>query len=144
MQQHLSKLNKKEGKRFLRYAMVGGVATGVDIGVYTLLREVWGVKHWVALFLSFSSGILTNFVISRSFVFEAQAWYWGGQLRRFIISSVLVFVFSGVLMQLMYRILDLWPFLHSSWDSFVVRGVVSGITLFLSYGLHRVYSFRRH
>lgn len=144
MQQHLSKLNKIEGKRFFRYAVVGGVATGVDIGVYTFLREVWGFRHWISLFLSFSSGILTNFIISRRYVFEAQAWRWGGQLRRFIVSSLVVFGASGVLMQLMYKVLDAWPFLHSSWDSLVVRGVVSGITLFLSYGLHRVYSFRRY
>lgn len=58
--------------QFFRYVFVGGVATVVDWGVLFLLTEYLNVYHLVSAVFAFVAGLITNFVLSKQFVFNAN------------------------------------------------------------------------
>lgn len=61
-------------REFLRYALVGGAAFGVDYGVLVLFREVVlkglgaAAVYWAAA-AGFIAGVITNYLFSMAFVF---------------------------------------------------------------------------
>ena len=74
------KMSKKSNKNlfeFLRYAIVGGIAALVDMGVLALFKEVvfGGSEKVSALIIAttagFFAGLAVNFILSRIFVFTS-------------------------------------------------------------------------
>jgi len=58
--------------QFFRYVLVGGLATVVDWGVMFLLTESLSVHYLISAVFAFSSGLLTNYLLSRLLVFKAS------------------------------------------------------------------------
>ena len=58
--------------QFFRYAVVGGIATGVDYGTYLLFTEVFGVYYLVSNVIGFSTGLFTNYILSIIWVFSVK------------------------------------------------------------------------
>jgi putative flippase GtrA len=59
--------------QFLRYIGVGGVAAIVNIGTLVLFKEVFVFHYLLANIAGFCTGLITNFVLSRLFVFTDNA-----------------------------------------------------------------------
>ncbi|NET33296.1 MAG: GtrA family protein [Cyanothece sp. SIO1E1] len=55
-----------------RYFIVGGTAAIVDIGTFAVFSRYFLIDYRIALALSFSLGVLTNFSICNIFVFKRQ------------------------------------------------------------------------
>ncbi len=117
---------------------MGGTATLVDIGVYTVLTHLFDVEHWRALGLSFFAGIVTNFGLSREWAFQAKGERWYGQFVRFLVVVGVIYLVNGWLMRGLY---ETWPLMV--WRGFWVRGIAAVGTLPLSYYLHRRITFRQ-
>lgn len=75
------KMSKKSSKNlfeFLRYAIVGGVAALIDMGVLALFKEVvFGGSEKVSVIIlsttaGFFAGLAVNFILSRIFVFTSE------------------------------------------------------------------------
>ena len=58
--------------QFLRYCLVGGVATVVDWSVLYVLTAYCGIYHLVSSVASFVAGLVANFVLSKALVFAAS------------------------------------------------------------------------
>ncbi|MCR5761451.1 MAG: GtrA family protein [Sphaerochaetaceae bacterium] len=58
--------------QFFRYVFVGGLATIVDWGVLYLFTSVLGVHYLVSSIISFTAGLLSNFLLSKLLVFKAS------------------------------------------------------------------------
>ena len=73
----MSKKSNKNLFEFLRYAIVGGIAALVDMGVLALFKEVvfGGSEKVSALIIAttagFFAGLAVNFILSRIFVFTS-------------------------------------------------------------------------
>ena len=73
----MSKISNKNLFEFLRYAIVGGIAALVDMGVLALFKEVvfGGSEKVSALIIAttagFFAGLAVNFILSRIFVFTS-------------------------------------------------------------------------
>jgi putative flippase GtrA len=52
-----------------RYLFVGGIATVVDVGVFSLFSEVFSVDYRIAIIIGFSFGVVTNFALCNWVVF---------------------------------------------------------------------------
>ena len=61
---------KKLIAQFLKFGIVGVVATLVDFGVLVLLKEVFGVDVMWASAASFAVSVIANYVLSMLFVFK--------------------------------------------------------------------------
>ena len=58
--------------QFVRYAFVGGIATVVDWGALFLLTEIAHIYHLVSAIIAFVAGLITNFLLSKLLVFNAN------------------------------------------------------------------------
>lgn len=58
--------------QFLRYIFVGGVAAIVNIGALYVLKEIFDIYYLVANIISFVLGLLTNYMLSKTYVFAKE------------------------------------------------------------------------
>jgi len=131
----------------VRYFFAAGIATLVDVLMYYVIYnfvlhqqpfEAWG---WLvlkaptfALICSYSSGLVTNFGISRIWVFTESELKGHHQFFRFILVALVVLVANYFFMYFLIRVLDWYPT--------VSRGI-SAITIGLfSFLAHKTFSFK--
>ena len=58
--------------QFVRYVFVGGIATVVDWGALFLLTDIAHIYHLVSAIIAFVAGLITNFLLSKLLVFNAN------------------------------------------------------------------------
>ena len=133
--------------KIIRYFLSAGVATGVDVTVYFLAYNFIYEKQDIHLFnlvtlsaptgslvLSYTCGLVTNFLITKYLVFTESDLRGIHQLARYILVAVLILVLNYFFMSFLIKILEWYPTLSR---------VVSALTIgLLSFVIHKFYSFR--
>jgi putative flippase GtrA len=121
--------------QFVRYAIVGGVAFGIDAVSLYLLVELAHVDYLISAGIGFSIGLITNYCISRLWVFD----------RRVIKNVALEFaIFTAVgLVGLGMNEFLIW-FVHEKIHlHFMIGKVISaGIILVWNFGARKLLLFR--
>ncbi len=62
---------REKYKSFLRFVIVGGINTGVDFLVFTLLNLL-GVNYLLCQLAGYGAGILNSFILNKLWTFEAS------------------------------------------------------------------------
>ena len=127
--------------------MSAGVATLVDISVYFIAFNYIYQKQDVHLFdsllitaptaallLSYTAGLITNFLITKFLVFHESDLETHKQLFRYILVALVVLALNYVLMRFLIRNLDWFPTLARACSAITI-----GI---LSFAIHKTFSFR--
>ena len=65
-------MTKKLILQILKFGIVGALATVIDFGVLTLLKELLNVDVLIASGISFSVSVIANYILSMLFVFESS------------------------------------------------------------------------
>ena len=133
--------------KLFRYFISAGLATWVDITVYFLAYNylyhksdfsVFGLftvsAATASLLLSYTMGLLTNFLITRYLVFNESELEFHKQLFRYVLVALLVLALNWLLMRILIRELDWWPTLARACSAL-------GIGM-LSFVVHKTFSFR--
>lgn len=81
-------MNKKLILQFIKFGIVGLVATLIDFGVLTLLKEIAYIDVLVASAISFSVSVIANYILSMLFVFKSAQ---NNKIKEFIIFVALSF-----------------------------------------------------
>src|SRR5919201_2197210 len=84
-----------------KFCAVGGTGYAINIGVFALLAVPLHVHHLVAATLAFLVAVLNNFWWNRHWTFAARDGHAGFQAMRFFTVSVLAFLFSLGLLELL-------------------------------------------
>jgi putative flippase GtrA len=135
------------GLKPVRYFFSAGIATVVDVVVYYLVynhvlhQEELTVSHamifkapTVALTCSYACGLITNFTITKYFVFHESELSGRIQLFRFILVAFVVLIANYYFMYFLINILGWFPTLSRA-----VSAISIGIFSFVA---HRFFSFR--
>ena len=61
-------------RELVRYAVVGGLASLVDVGLLVGLTSGGGVYYLHAAAIAFGAGLLTSYLLSITWVFQARTW----------------------------------------------------------------------
>lgn len=139
-------LNSLFRLKVFRYFISAGVATWVDICVYYIafnyiyektdinISGIYTISAPTAsLILSYTLGLITNFVITKYLVFSESELETYKQLFRYVLVALVVLVFNYLLMSFLIRILDWFP---------TISRAVSAITVgIMSFVVHRNFSF---
>ncbi len=94
----LTKQQKNLIWEFIRYVFVGGIASVVDLGVNSLVRELCfsDSEAWLAMCtgvtVGFVAGICVNYILSMALVFRTDKQQKQGRNKR----AVLIFVIVGI------------------------------------------------
>lgn len=85
---------KRLAAQFLRFGVVGAIATGIDFGVMILLTEAFGVDPVISSGVSFCTSTVFNYLASMRFVFRHREDL--SKRREFIIFVVLSLIGLGL------------------------------------------------
>lgn len=132
--------------KVFRYFIAAGLATVVDISLYFILFNYILKKQavpflglefqapTVSLAISYSCGLITNFSITKFFVFHESTMKTRYQLIRFIGVALFILGLNYLLMTFLIRSLDWFPTVARTFSALSI-----GI---LSFTLHKAFSFK--
>lgn len=132
--------------RPFRYLVTAGIATVVDVVVYFLVFNYLLRKANIdissivvgaptaSLIISFSCGLVTNFLLTKNFVFSNSDLKSSVQFGRFVIVAIAVFISNYYFMNFLIKVLDWYPTIARGFSAITI-GVLSFIT-------HKAFSFR--
>lgn len=131
----------------VRFLFTAGAATVVDVAVYFIFFNFILVKADLLLFgktlsapsvslvISFSCGLITNFFLTKNFVFKGSDLRSGVQFGRFVLVAIGVFFLNYYFMNTLINVFG--------WFPTIARGF-SAITIgVLSFMMHKMFSFRQ-
>jgi putative flippase GtrA len=133
--------------KLVRYFMSAGIATFVDIFVYFLAYNYLFQKQdiqftsqlvvsapTISLVISFTCGLITNFIITKYLVFTDSDLRGIHQLARYVLVAVFVLLLNYLMMSFLIKVLGWYP---------TFSRVASAITIgMLSFVIHKAFSFR--
>ncbi len=132
--------------KVIRYFFSAGIATGLDVIIYSfsfnfifqkkvVYTPVIAISpHVASLMISYSCGLITNFFIARYVVFSESTGKKRNQFYRFFIVGVIGFFANYGVLRFLVEVLGVWP---------TFSRVISALSLgVLSFYLHKIFSFR--
>lgn len=140
-------INKILQLKLIRYGIAAAVATVVDVFIYFIAFNFIYRKQDLHLFnfmvlsaptasliLSYSCGLLTNFTITKYFVFTESDLRGHHQLMRYIMVAVLILFLNYAFMSFLIKTLDWYP---------TIARATSAVTVgMLSFIIHKAFSFK--
>ena len=119
-------------QQFTSYLLVGGVATVVDVAVFSLLLNL-SFSSNLALCFSYLCGMTTNFLLSRDYVFGIR---WQNSILQYC-------VFASVALNSLFANLGIMQLLiiELQWSAISARIASAACVAILSFIGHKLYSF---
>lgn len=135
---------KKLKKQFFKYLIAAGSGMSIDLIAYTILYHyILFHLHVPSFVISFSLGLITNFLVSKFFVFSESELNTRTQFKRFFVISVVVFLANLGFMQVLYtqipKISETAP--RIPFYGGFVRLVAGGTIAIISFLSHKFLSF---
>ncbi len=135
---------KKLKKQFFKYLIAAGSGMSVDLIAYTLLYHyILFHLHLPSFIISFGLGLITNFMVSKFFVFSDSELKTQTQFKRFFLISVVVFFANFGFMQILYaqlpKISETIP--KIPFYGGFVRLIAGGTIAIISFLSHKFLSF---
>jgi len=65
-------VDQSEQKRIIKFAVVGGIGTVIDFGIFNLLTQLTPISAIAASVVSFSCAVVNNFFLNRSWTFKGS------------------------------------------------------------------------
>ncbi|CAN5408994.1 hypothetical protein BH11BAC2_BH11BAC2_16210 [soil metagenome] len=133
--------------KVFRYFISAGIATWVDITVYFIAFNYIYEKSDIVVFekitisaptasliLSYTMGLITNFIITKFLVFKESDLETHKQLFRYVLVAMVVLVLNYGLMSVLIRTLHWYPTVARAVSAFGIG--------FLSFVIHKYFSFK--
>lgn len=133
--------------KLFRYFLSAGLATWVDVLTYFLVYNYLYKKTDIvitdglvvasttaSLLMSYTAGLITNFTLTKWLVFKESELETHKQLFRYVLVALLILALNWMLMRVLIRNLEWYPTLSRATSALLIG--------FLSFFIHRVFSFR--
>ena len=92
----------KEFARFFRFAIVGISGTLIDFCLLAVFKEVFFLQTAVANTLSYSAGVVNNFILNRLWTFpDACGKHWTAQFWQFAAVNIIAVTLNSLLVTLL-------------------------------------------
>jgi putative flippase GtrA len=145
----LARTNRKEVKRFAKFAIVGAAGSVTDFLVLNVLVQVFGVPLFLANLCSFTAAVVQNFSLNRRWTFpESRERQASGQLLRFaIVSTVGLAINQLVFLTIHHFSVPHWTAILGPTLGFTVSYNVAklfaiGVVLFWNFLVNRLWTYR--
>lgn len=142
--------NRKEIKRFVKFATVGALGSVTDFAILNILIQVFGFPLAVANLFSFTAAVIQNFFLNRRWTFpESRERKASSQLLQFTIVSVIGLLINQAVFLSVHNLLEpYWlQWLSSPELAFTVsynfaKLFAIGVVLFWNFFVNRLWTYR--
>ena len=146
----LASSNRREFKRFIKFAAVGAAGSVTDIALLNILFQRFGFPLAPANTVSFTAAVIQNFTLNRLWTFpESRTRKASSQLVQFAIVSIVGLTINQIVF------LAIHSFLKSFWISWVgsaglgntvsynfAKLLAIGVVLFWNFFANRTWTYR--
>lgn len=127
-------VKSKTLEQLLRYMLVGGAATLVDLSLFSVLIYIYSIHYNLAICAGFFLGVFVNFMLCNAFVFSLGKISFKNALMRHYIASLAGFLINFTLFQF-------WQEAVISTRPILGRIVVAALTFVFNFFAFRRFSF---
>lgn len=132
---------RKEGivNQFLRYVLVGGIASVIDISIFSIGVNVFKINYILSNTFSIGAGLAVNYLLSSKWVFNIRT-YNVKDFVQFSAVGIIGFILSNILLYVLIDYKVLYYLLLSSNDQIIkplAKIIVTGIVLFWNFAARR-------
>jgi putative flippase GtrA len=146
----LAQENRKEIKRFAKFATVGAAGSITDFAVLNILVQMFSFPLWLANGFSFSAAVIQNFMLNRRWTFpESRERNAGRQLTQFVIVSIIGLAINQAVFLTVHHLTEPhWMNLIANPDvahavSYNVAKLFAiGVVLFWNFFVNRLWTYR--
>jgi len=125
---------KKVVREFVKFGVVGGMGTLINIAVLYLLTEKFGLYYMVSAVFSFMIAISHNFVLNKAWTFKENVKEEiGKKYFQFVFANVLVLIVNLSLLYFFTEFFGLYYIFSQLLATF--------ITLFLNFFINKAWTF---
>ncbi|MEM6837760.1 MAG: GtrA family protein [Cyanobacteria bacterium P01_C01_bin.120] len=125
---------KKTRRQLFQYLFVGGIATVVDVGMFSLFTQAFGIDYRIAVVLGFCFGVLTNFSLCNWIVFAGKRKPLWLVFVRHYIASLSVLVSNEIMMISFVEIFN--------FKNLVLAKIISsGVAFVFNFALKKAYVY---
>lgn len=122
--------------QLIRYGLVSVVALVVDFGGMVLLVELLSVHYLVAATVSFTAGLIVNYVLSRLWVFnESRYRSKAGEFIAFSLIGIVGLLLNNGIIWLSVE--------HVGMHYAVSKVIATGVVFFWNFGLRKIIVFKQ-
>ena len=132
----LTATNPRLMRQFLKFAVVGGIGTCLDIGILFILHDLLGLNLYLSNAVSFSVAVVNNYLLNSFWTFGDQEKSHGRQIVQFLIVSIVGLLLSSLLLYVFHDVFGL---------HYLVAKLLSIlVVLFWNFTANRLWTFREH
>ncbi|RME12117.1 MAG: GtrA family protein [Ardenticatenia bacterium] len=133
--------NRREIKRFIKFAIVGAIGAVVDFSVLNLLVLVAGLSPLVANPFSFTAAVISNFTWNRLWSFpESRSRPVTTQLGQFFTVNLIGLLLNQAIFTTVLHLLG--THIPHPWDYNLAKAIAIGLVLFWNFGANRLWTYR--
>ncbi|GAP64554.1 hypothetical protein ARMA_2977 [Ardenticatena maritima] len=133
--------NRREIKRFIKFAIVGAIGAVVDFSVLNLLVLVAGLSPLVANPFSFTAAVISNFTWNRLWSFpESRSRPVTTQLGQFFTVNLIGLLLNQAIFTMVLHLLG--THIPHPWDYNLAKAIAIGLVLFWNFGANRLWTYR--
>jgi putative flippase GtrA len=144
-----ARTNRKEVKRFAKFAIVGAAGSLTDFVVLNILVQWYGAPLFVANTFSFSAAVAQNFLLNRRWTFpESRGRHASGQLVQFAVVSIIGLGINQLVFLTLHHLWDqMWIAAYGPETGFLISYNLAklfaiGVVLFWNFSANRLWTYR--
>ena len=133
--------NRRELRRFVKFAIVGAIGAVIDFGVLNLMHKLFGWPLLWANTLSVSVAIASNFTWNRLWTFpESRSRRKRQQLPQFALINFIGLAINNLIVVGLDALFS--PSIPDPWDYNLAKAIAIGVVLFWNFGANRLWTYR--
>ncbi len=125
-------LDRPVVRDFLRFAMVGALATAVHYSVLLAMTELGGADPVFATICGFFAGAVVSYVLNRRFTFANKPAFGKGLAKYLLVIAIGAVINAGIVA----------AFVQSGTHYMIGQVIATGLVLIWNFGASRVFVFR--
>jgi putative flippase GtrA len=145
----IARSNRKEVKRFVKFAIVGAAGSITDFAVLNLLVQLVALPLAVANTVSFVAAVMQNFTLNRLWTFpESRERHASGQLAQFAMVSLIGYGLNQLVFLSLHHVWDAYLIAHYGADTGYIisynlaKLFAIGVVLFWNFTANRLWTYR--
>lgn len=131
--------NRKELRRFGKFAVVGSIGAVIDFSILNLGIQVFLLPKWLANTFSFFAAVLSNFIWNRYWTYpETKTMPFIPQLGQFFLVNLAGYAINqAIFLSLDHFVFSPWGI----WGYNLSKALAIGVVLFWNFFVNRIWTY---